>query len=147
MPNLDCVKENVARERFAAARVATLGTVTADGLPHLVPVVFAMSGDLIVSAVDDKPKSTRRLRRLDNVRAHGRASVLVDEYADDWTRLWWVRVDGPAEVVDATSAVGAAAVRALAGKYSQYRAVPPGGPVIVVRPEKWVTWVARTHDD
>ncbi|MFF0813773.1 TIGR03668 family PPOX class F420-dependent oxidoreductase [Rhodococcus sp. NPDC003318] len=132
-----------ATRRFADARVATLGTVTAAGLPHLVPVVFALVDDLVVTAVDDKPKSTRALRRLDNIRSSGRAVVLVDEYDEDWTELWWVRAEGPAEVVDATSSAGAAGLRALAAKYPQYHEHTPPGPVIVVRPQRWVSWAAR----
>ncbi|MGW4479677.1 TIGR03668 family PPOX class F420-dependent oxidoreductase [Rhodococcus triatomae] len=138
--------ESVARELFAAARVAALGTVTRDGLPHVVPVVFALTGGVIASAVDGKPKSTRELRRLANVRASGRASVLVDEYDEDWTRLWWVRADGPADVVDATSPVGAAGIEALCRKYPQYGDAPPAGPVVVVRPHRWVSWTAREPD-
>lgn len=137
--------EQQARERFAAARVATLGTVTADGLPHLVPVVFAVAEGVVFTAVDDKPKSTRRLRRLDNVRAAGRASLLVQEYGEDWTGLWWVRVDGTAEVVDAATEVGAAGVRALVAKYPQYSVTAPRGPVIAVRAEHWASWSARGH--
>lgn len=133
------------RRRFAQARVATLGTVTATGLPHLVPVVFAVAGDLVYSAVDDKPKSTRRLRRLDHIRATGRVSLLVDEYDEDWTRLWWVRVDGSADVVDATTATGSAGIRALVDKYPQYGEGAPSGPVIAVRPRHWASWSAREH--
>ncbi|MFC9789248.1 TIGR03668 family PPOX class F420-dependent oxidoreductase [Rhodococcus sp. NPDC127528] len=131
------------RRRFAHARVARLGTVTAEGRPHLVPVVFAVVDDVAYSAVDDKPKSTRRLRRLDHVAATGRASLLVDSYDEDWTRLWWVRVDGAADVVDATSATGRAGVDALVDKYSQYTDMRPTGPVIVVRIEHWSSWSAR----
>jgi PPOX class probable F420-dependent enzyme len=123
-------------ERLAAARVGRLATVGADGRPHLVPVCFALHEDAIVTAVDAKPKSTRALRRLDNVRATGRASLLVDHYEEDWSRLWWVRVDGPAEVVESE-----AAIDALAAKYEQYRAARPAGPVIVLRPEKWRSWI------
>ena len=56
-----------------------------------MPVTFAVYGDLVCFAVDHKPKSTRDLRRLRNIRANDQVSVLVDDYADDWSRLWWVR--------------------------------------------------------
>jgi PPOX class probable F420-dependent enzyme len=126
-----------AEERLAAARVGRLATVTADGEPHVVPVCFALAGGRIVTAVDAKPKATRSLRRLENVRATGRASLLVDHYEEDWARLWWVRVDGPAEVAD----VAADTLAALAAKYEQYRAAPPDGPVIALRPERWRSWI------
>jgi PPOX class probable F420-dependent enzyme len=126
-----------AEERLAAARVGRLATVTADGEPHLVPVCFALCGGRIVTAVDAKPKATRALRRLENVRATGRASLLVDHYEEDWARLWWVRVDGPADVAGGDDD----AMAALAAKYEQYRAAPPAGPVIALRPDRWRSWI------
>src|SRR5215472_5832016 len=91
--------EQEARRRFGSARVARLATVTPDGRPHIVPVTFAVDGEMIYTAVDAKPKSTTDLRRLDNMRAHPDVAVLADHYADDWTELWWVRADGRAEIV------------------------------------------------
>jgi PPOX class probable F420-dependent enzyme len=128
------------RWRVGAARVGRLATVSGDGLPHVVPICFALDGDVIVSAVDAKPKSTRALRRLANVRANPKVSVLVDEYDDaDWSRLWWVRADGRARVVD-TGVEHANAVEALRRKYRQYRTAPPDGPVVAVWVESWRGW-------
>ena len=56
-------------------------------------------GDVVVGAVDHKPKSTTRLARLADIARTGRATLLVDHYEDDWSRLWWVRISGPAAVV------------------------------------------------
>jgi PPOX class probable F420-dependent enzyme len=128
-----------AEERLAAARVGRLATVTAEGRPHLVAVCFALVGGPIYTAIDAKPKSGRPLRRLANVRATGRASLLVDHYEEDWSRLWWVRVDGPAEVLEG-GAEREAALDGLAEKYEQYRAARPEGPVIALRPETWRSW-------
>ncbi|MEV6630147.1 TIGR03668 family PPOX class F420-dependent oxidoreductase [Actinoplanes sp. NPDC051470] len=125
-------------ERFAAAPVARLATVGADGAPHLVPLVFAVAGETIHSAVDAKPKRHRGLKRLANIAAEPRVSLLVDHYADDWTTLWWVRADGLA-VVRETSAAGLAA---LAGKYEQYRVTPPPGPFIEIVVRRWTAWSA-----
>ena len=125
-----------AEERLAAARVARLATVTADGRPHVVAVCFAEHAGRIVTAVDAKPKTKKTLARLDNVRATGRASLLADHYEEDWARLWWVRVDGSAEVVESE-----AAIDALAAKYEQYRISRPAGPVITITPERWRSWV------
>jgi PPOX class probable F420-dependent enzyme len=126
-----------AEERLGAARVGRLATVTADGRPHVVAVCFVLHEGRLYTAVDAKPKGTRALRRLENVRATRRASLLVDHYEEDWSRLWWVRVDGPAEVVESD-----AAIDALAVKYGQYRAARPSGPVIAIAPERWRSWVA-----
>ena len=128
--------EAVCRARVAAGRVGRLATVGADLRPHLVPVTYAVHGDELFVAVDQKPKSTTSLQRLRNIEAHERVAVLVDEYDEDWTHLWWVRVDGAAHVVPED----AAAVRLLAAKYPQYEADPPAGPVIVIRADGWSGW-------
>jgi len=126
----------IAEERLALARVGRLATVTATGRPHVVPVCFALAGRRIVTAVDAKPKQTTELARLENVRATGRASLLVDHYEEDWEHLWWVRVDGVAEVIRSQTAIDA-----LAAKYAQYRTAPPAGPVIAIEPERWRSWI------
>lgn len=131
----------LSRRRFAESRFASLATVSEAG-PHLVPVVFAMVGDLVVTAVDGKPKSTTQLRRLANIAAEPRVSLLVDHRDEDWAQLWWVRVDGEADVHDLSSTVGVSAAEALRDKYSQYATVALPGPVIVVRPQRWSSWSA-----
>lgn len=135
--------EDEARDRFAAARVGRLATVTAQGSPHLVPVVFALVDDVTYTAVDGKPKTTMALQRLANIAATGRASLLVDEYLEDWSGLWWVRFDGAAEVLDPDSREVGAAVDALTGKYPQYVSEPPAGPVIALRLTQWRWWEAE----
>jgi len=127
------------RHRLAEARVARLATVTSEGQPHLVPCSFALEGDVVYSAVDTKPKSTFALRRLANLRANPRATLLVDHYSDDWSTLWWVRVDGVGHVVE-SAADREAALSLLARKYAQYRVEPPPGPVIAIRIVTWRGW-------
>ena len=85
--------------RLRSGAVARLATTRADRRPHIVPICFVLEGDTLVSVVDGKPKRSADLLRLANVRAHDDVSLLVDHYDDDWTRLWWVRLDGVAEVV------------------------------------------------
>jgi PPOX class probable F420-dependent enzyme len=131
-----------ARELFAAAAVARLATVGADGAPHLVPVCFAVDGDVVYSAVDDKPKRTTDLARLANIAADPRVALLADHYEDDWTRLWWARADGHARIVTAADE-RALALEALAAAYTQYAARPPQGPLIGVEVHRWSGWSAR----
>lgn len=127
------------RDRLAAARVGRLATVTAEGRPHLVPCCFALIGDTAYSAVDAKPKSTLALRRLANLRANPHASLLVDHYAEDWTALWWIRIDGAGRVVEG-GPEHAAALAALADKYEQYRRQPPPGAVVALDITTWRSW-------
>jgi PPOX class probable F420-dependent enzyme len=129
------------RRRVEAARVGRLATVGADGVPHLVPIVFVLLDDVLYSAVDHKPKRGSRLRRFDNVRATGRACVLVDAYDEDWSALWWVRLDGRGRVVDDRAEAGRA-LTALAGKYRQYAGRPPHEPVLAVTVTGWTGWAA-----
>jgi PPOX class probable F420-dependent enzyme len=134
-----------ARRRFTQSRVARLATTDASGQPHLVPVVFAVVHDTLYSAVDAKPKSTTNLRRLANVRANPRVSLLADHYADDdWAALWWARADGVARVLTGDEPEGIEAVAALAARYAQYREQQPGGPVLAVDVRKWSGWSAST---
>jgi PPOX class probable F420-dependent enzyme len=125
------IKADVHDPRLTAARVARLATTDPDGRPHLVPIVFALEGDTLYTAVDRKPKRSTTLRRIENARARPDVTILVDHYEDEWDRLWWVRLRGRARVLDE----GEEFERALAllrEKYPQYRAEPPDGPVLAV---------------
>jgi PPOX class probable F420-dependent enzyme len=123
------------------ARVARLATVDSSGRPHLVPVCFALLGETVYSAVDHKPKTTTRLRRIDNITATGYACLLVDRYSEDWSTLWWVRMDGRGYVVDDASEASTA-LAALTGKYRQYAENPPTGPILAVTIDRWTGWSA-----
>jgi PPOX class probable F420-dependent enzyme len=123
-------------ERFATARVAHLATVGPDRMPHLVPIVFAVVGNVIHTAVDGKPKRTRNLRRLANIAANPQVTVLADHYDDeDWAQLWWVRADGTAQICEESEP-------ALLAKYPQYRTSPPPGPFLRITVGNWSSWVA-----
>ena len=113
-------------ERWPVARLATLAP---DGRPHLVPVVFARHDGHLWSPVDAKPKGSRELARIRNVRARPQVSLLLDHYDAAWCHLWWLRVDGRAAVVEgldpnADAELGPVAA-ALRVKYPQYAEVPP----------------------
>ena len=131
------------RRRFAASRVARLSTVRPDGGPHVVPIVFVLVGDTVYSAVDAKPKRSTALQRLANLRTEPRCALLVDHYEDDWRRLWWVRADGVAEVVEAPS-TGHPGIRALVQRFPQYRDEPPSGPLLVVTVQRWTGWASTS---
>ncbi|MFG1993465.1 TIGR03668 family PPOX class F420-dependent oxidoreductase [Actinoplanes sp. NPDC048988] len=128
-------------ERFATQPVARLATVGADGAPHLVPIVFALIGNVIISAVDAKPKRTRALRRLADIAAEPRVSVLADHYDTDWQTLWWVRADGLARVRDDPPA----GVPELIARYPQYQQAAPAGPYLEITVTKWTAWDATAH--
>jgi PPOX class probable F420-dependent enzyme len=127
------------RRLVLEGRVARIGTVDPDGRPHLVPFCYALDNDALYSEVDEKPKSTRRLRRLENIRRDPRVTILVDHYEEDWPRAWWVRLRGPARVVEGEEEL-ARARQLLIEKYPQYREDPPTGDVFAVDIEEWLGW-------
>ena len=131
----------VVRSRVAASRVARLATIDRDGRPHLVPIVFVLDGNTLYSAVDAKPKRSRVLRRIENARREPNVTVLVDDYDDDWGRLWWVRLRGRARVLD-EGAEAEKALDLLVAKYEQYREAPPGLPVLAIDVDEWRSWAA-----
>jgi PPOX class probable F420-dependent enzyme len=113
----------------------------ADGRPHLVPIVFALDGGTLYSAVDRKPKRSTTLRRIENARARPDVTVLVDHYDDDWSRLWWIRLRGRARVLD-DGRERERALELLAEKYPPYRDEPPEGPVLAVDVSEVRSWSA-----
>lgn len=127
------------RRRVAGARVARLATSGPGAQPHVVPVCFALDGDTVYFAVDAKPKRTRDLKRLRNIGANPAVSLLVDHYEDDWSRLWWVRMDGRARVLTG-GAESDVAIDLLATRYEPYRTTRPAGPVVAIAVEHWSGW-------
>jgi PPOX class probable F420-dependent enzyme len=132
------------RTAVSEAPVARLATVRADGRPHVVPVTFALlagtRGDSLVTAVDAKPKRTTDLQRLRNVASNPAVSLIVDHYDDDWGRLWWVRLDGDAHVVEGSDRD--VLLDGLVAKYRQYQERAPEGPVMVIEIRTVVGWRA-----
>jgi PPOX class probable F420-dependent enzyme len=131
------------RSHVAAARIARLATVTPTHKPHVVPICFTLHNDSIFSVVDFKPKTTIDLARLENVRANPNVSLVVDRYDDEmWNRLWWVRVDGIARVIE-SGVEHTTAIQLLRSKYPQYAQNRPTGAVIAIECRRWTGWSAR----
>ncbi len=128
-----------AWELLTSARVAVLGTIGPGGRTHQVPVTFAVDEGRLVTMIDWKPKSGRRLQRLSNIEADPSVSLLAHHYEDDWTRLWWVRVVGEARVVS-DGPEWESARTALAAKYFQYARNAPEGEAIVITPTRLRSW-------
>lgn len=135
------VTDEQARRRFAEARVAVLGTVDASGAPHLVPITFAVEGDTVWSAVDEKPKRSPSLRRHANLRSHPAAGLLVQHWDEDWAVLWWVRADGTAILHDAVETVERVR-ELLQEKYDQYARARISAPVIEFEVSSWHGWAS-----
>jgi PPOX class probable F420-dependent enzyme len=136
-----------ARRFLEAHRVGHLATAGADGAPHVVPVCYAVDDAALYFVADAKPKRgpASRLARLRNLRENPRAAVVVDDWNEDWTRLAWVLVRGPAAVVDDAQR-HATALALLRARYPQYRAMalddPARNPVVAIVPERVLVWRA-----
>jgi PPOX class probable F420-dependent enzyme len=115
--------------------VAHLGLLDEDAHPRVQPVTFARLGDVIVTAIDDKPKRGVPAR-VERLRRHPRAALTVDRYDADWTKLAWVQLLGDVTIEE----VDAASLSALAARYPAYRAKPPAGPLLKLRPERVLSW-------
>ena len=132
-----------SRAAFLAVPSVRLATVRPDGAPRLVPITFAACGpDVLVFAVDHKPKSTQRLARLANIAANPAVSLLADEWSDDWSRLWWARADGRATELSDADPLRSTALDALCARYLQYREHRPAGPVVWIDVLSWSGWRA-----
>ena len=131
------VTEDEARRRAGTARVGRLASIDENGHPHVVPICFVLADDRVVSVVDQKPKRTSHLRRLDNIRRNPEVQLVVDHYDDDWSALWWVRISGRGRVID-SGTPRETAVDLLAEKYPQYREHRPDGPVVMID----ITWIS-----
>jgi PPOX class probable F420-dependent enzyme len=106
-----------------------------------VPIVFAVEGDTLYSAVDHKPKRSSRLRRIENARARPDVTILVDHYDENWGRLWWIRLRGRTRVLDQGEERQRALIL-LEEKYAQYSSQPPAGPVLAVDVTEVRTWAS-----
>jgi PPOX class probable F420-dependent enzyme len=130
------------QSRFLASRrVGHLATADARATPHLVPVCFVVGDGALYITIDQKPKGdVRALKRLKNIVENPRAAFVADRWDEDWTRLGWVMLRGPAEIL-ADGAEHDRAQALLRSRYPQYRAMALDGlPVIAIRIERVTSW-------
>ena len=123
-------------------RVAHLATADADSVPHVVPICFVRDGDNLYSVIDRKPKiaAATELKRVRNIIANPRVSVLMDHYEEDWSRLWYVLIRGIASILH-KGPEHARAIALLRQKYAQYDQMAIGDrPVIRVQTTRVVAW-------
>ncbi len=132
-----------AQRRFLdGCRVAHLATADAAGVPHVVPVCFAVRDATLYIAIDEKPKRAggAQLKRLRNILANPAVALVADRYDEDWTRLGWVMLHGRAEIL-AAGAEHDDAQALLRARYRQLAAMQLAQrPVIAVRIARAVGW-------
>src|ERR1700722_7026212 len=145
MPHKRQEISGAVRKMLTEARVARLATLDAKSRPHIVPVCFAYVGKLFYTAIDQKPKRVppERLARLRNIRATSRVALLIDEYDEDWTQLWYILIRGKAKLIPKSAhKEHARAIRKLRAKYPQYTQgmLADDAPVIRITPKRTTSW-------
>lgn len=130
----------MSSDLLETARVGHLATAGSDGRPHVIPICFAWVPPILYSAVDGKPKRRTTLRRLRNIVDSGRAAVVVDTWNEDWSKLAYVLIEGPATILTAGTERDEALLL-LTAKYPQYDDLPLIDNVVIrIAAERRVVW-------
>jgi PPOX class probable F420-dependent enzyme len=141
------------------ARVARLATVDSEGKPHLIPVVFAYDEEHYYIPIDEKtkqrPSKPEKLKRVKNIQANPNIALLIDEYNEDWTKLYFVMIQGRASLISNKKGeqenelllLLEKAHKLLSEKYYHYQKIGIGEYVIIIYPQKIVTWKNEGYDD
>ena len=126
---------------LASRRLGHLATADTRAAPHLVPVCFVIGEGDVYITIDQKPKgNVRTLKRLRNITANPVAAFVADRWDEDWTRLGWVMLRGPAEILG-DGAEHDRAQALLRSRYAQYRTmVLDDLPVIAIRIKRVTSW-------
>jgi PPOX class probable F420-dependent enzyme len=133
------------RKILKEARVARLATLDVKSGPHIVPVCFVYDGKFFYTAIDQKPKrvTPERLARLRNIRAVPRVALLIDEYDEDWTQLWYILIRGKAKLIpESAHKEHTRAIRKLRAKYPQYVQGMLADDALIIRitPDRIIAW-------
>ncbi len=139
------IPQSDIEERFRTCLVARLATLNPDGSPHQVPIVFTWVDDCFWSPIDGKPKENVPLQRVVNARSDSRGSLLLDEYDNNWTKLWWIRIDVQITVIEIGETPLPGVLDSLVEKYPQYEDVAvlrDPGTILRLTPKKISSWQA-----
>jgi PPOX class probable F420-dependent enzyme len=133
----------VDRRLLTLARYGCLATNGADGAPHLVPIVFVMQRDTVYIPVDSKPKRSRSLQRIRNLERDPEACILIFNWTEDWSQLWWIRLRGKYRAVADPAELERARLL-LISKYPAYHDPTELDPVMAIDISSATSWSAAT---
>ena len=133
---------------IAKATVARLATVDSECKPHLIPVVFVFDNDCYFIPIDEKTKRSKpeNLKRTKNIQQNPNVALLIDEYNEDWGKLYFIMIQGKASIIGGKEsdqnepALLEKAHKLLSSKYVQYQEIGIGEYVIMIVPQKVITW-------
>ncbi len=144
MINDACVKTIIDK-----ARVARLATVDTECKPHVIPVVFVFDNDCYFIPIDAKTKRSRpeKLKRAKNIQQNPNVALLIDEYNENWRKLYFIMIQGKASIIGGKKLEQQSelfllekAHKLLSDKYLQYQEIGIGEYVIMIIPQKVITW-------
>jgi PPOX class probable F420-dependent enzyme len=139
-----CVKTIIDK-----ARVARLATVDTECKPHVIPVVFVFDNDCYFIPIDAKTKRSRpeKLKRAKNIQQNPNVALLIDEYNENWRKLYFIMIQGKASIIGGKKLEQQSelfllekAHKLLSDKYLQYQEIGIGEYVIMIIPQKVITW-------
>jgi PPOX class probable F420-dependent enzyme len=130
------------------AKVARLATVDSECKPYLIPVVFVFDNDCYFIPIDEKTKRSKpeNLKRIKNTQQNPNVALLIDEYDEDWRKLYFIMIQREASIIGGKElgqneqVLLEKAHKLLSGKYVQYQEIGIGEYVIMIVPQKVITW-------
>jgi PPOX class probable F420-dependent enzyme len=129
------------------ARIARLATVDSeDCKPYLVPVVFIYDGNSFYIPIDEKAKRSKpeNLKRVKNIHKNPNVALLIDEYNEDWKKIWFIMIQGNASLINNIESKQNRLIqrvhRLLYDKYPQYLTTGIGKFCIMIRPQRVINW-------
>jgi PPOX class probable F420-dependent enzyme len=142
------IKDRCVKTIIDKARVARLATIDSECKPHLIPVVFVFGNDCYYIPIDEKTKQSRpeKLKRAKNIQQNPNVALLIDEYNEDWTKLYFIMIQGKASIIRGKELeqnellLLEKAHKLLSDKYLQYQKIGIGDFVIMIIPQKVITW-------
>jgi PPOX class probable F420-dependent enzyme len=142
------INDTYLKKIIDKATVARLATVDSECKPHLIPVVFVFDNDCYFIPIDEKTKRSKpqNLKRIKNIQQNPNVALLIDEYNEDWRRLYFIMIQGKASIIGGKELernellLLEKAHKMLSGKYVQYQEIGIGEYVIMIVPQKVITW-------
>lgn len=130
------------------ARVARLATVDSECKPHLIPVVFVFDNYSYFIPIDEKTKRSRpeKLKRAKNIQQNSNVTLLIDDYNENWRKLYFIMIQGKASIIGGKKLeqnelfLLEKAHKLLSDKYLQYQKIGIGEYVIMIIPQKVISW-------
>jgi PPOX class probable F420-dependent enzyme len=129
------------------ARIARLATVDSENhKPYLVPVVFIYDGNIFYIPIDEKAKRSKpeNLKRVKNIHTNPNVALLIDEYNEDWKKIWFIMIQGNASLINNIRSKQKRLIqrvhRLLYEKYPQYLTTGIGKFCIMIRPQRVINW-------